>query len=115
MSQLAVQRAGLLRVAAMVLNGHAVEDHEDEFPTLQVLIQHGRRLLEESDEEEEMEETSSSATSAILSNVFLFLLVGGLSATVNLKSLKEQLSNKFAIGCGVAMQFVIMPLLGCKY
>lgn len=26
--------------------------------------------------------------------------------------MKRQLQNKFAIGCGVAMQFIIMPILG---
>lgn len=50
--------------------------------------------------------------SAVLSNIFLFFLIFGLSATVDLKSMKSQLRNKFAIGLGVAMQFVIMPVLG---
>jgi predicted Na+-dependent transporter len=50
--------------------------------------------------------------SAVVSNVFLFFLIFGLSATVNLKDLKHQLHNLFAIGTGVAMQFMFMPLLG---
>jgi Sodium Bile acid symporter family len=50
--------------------------------------------------------------SAVMTNLLLFFLVFCLSATVNLKDLKNQLSNKFAIGAGVAMQFVFMPLLG---
>ena len=47
-----------------------------------------------------------------LSNALLFLMIFGLSATVEMKHLKHQLGNKFAIFCGVAMQFIIMPLLG---
>ncbi|KAG7370987.1 bile acid:sodium symporter [Nitzschia inconspicua] len=50
--------------------------------------------------------------SAVMSNILLFFLIFGLSATVNLKDLQHQLTNKFAIGTGVAMQFVLMPLLG---
>lgn len=48
----------------------------------------------------------------ILSSVFLFFLIFGLSATVDMRNLRHQLTNKFAIGCGVGMQFIIMPLLG---
>lgn len=50
--------------------------------------------------------------STIMSNILLFFLIFGLSATVDLRSMKSQLQNKFAIGLGVAMQFVIMPILG---
>mmetsp|Transcript_2280 Transcript_2280/g.4210 ORF Transcript_2280/g.4210 Transcript_2280/m.4210 type:complete len:542 (-) Transcript_2280:329-1954(-) len=50
--------------------------------------------------------------SSVVSNLLLFFLIFGLSATVDLKDLRHQLTNKFAIGTGVAMQFVIMPLLG---
>ena len=56
--------------------------------------------------------TPLATFSAVMSNVFLFFLIFGLSATVNLKDLKHQLHNLFAIGTGVAMQFFIMPLLG---
>jgi len=49
---------------------------------------------------------------AILSNFLLFFLVFGLSATVRLQDLQHQLTNKFAILTGVAMQFLIMPFLG---
>jgi hypothetical protein len=58
------------------------------------------------------ETTSMEILSKVLSNVFLFFLIFGLSATVDMKNLKRQLTNKFAIGCGVAMQFLIMPFLG---
>jgi hypothetical protein len=50
--------------------------------------------------------------SAVMTNLLLFFLIFCMSATVNLKELKHQLSNKFAIGTGVMMQFLFMPLLG---
>jgi ACR3 family arsenite efflux pump ArsB len=62
--------------------------------------------------EDDDETTSTEILSKVLSNVFLFFLIFGLSATVDMKNLKRQLTNKFAIGCGVAMQFMIMPFLG---
>lgn len=49
---------------------------------------------------------------SIVSSVFLFLLIFGLSATVDIRHLKQELRNKFALLTGVVMQFVIMPLLG---
>lgn len=55
---------------------------------------------------------SSNLLPTVLSNVFLFFLIFGLSATVRVKSLRRQLGNRFALLTGVAMQFVIMPLLG---
>lgn len=47
-----------------------------------------------------------------LSNVFLFLLIFGMSATVDVDSLVRQLKNKYAIFMGCLMQFGIMPFLG---
>mmetsp|Transcript_235 Transcript_235/g.624 ORF Transcript_235/g.624 Transcript_235/m.624 type:complete len:408 (+) Transcript_235:3-1226(+) len=47
-----------------------------------------------------------------LSNVFLFLLIFGMSATVDVDSLVRQLKNTYAIGMGCLMQFGIMPFLG---
>jgi len=35
-----------------------------------------------------------------------------MSATVDCRNLKSQLTNKFAIATGVGMQFLIMPVLG---
>jgi len=46
------------------------------------------------------------------SYVLLFLLIFGLSATVDIEHLKQQLHNKGAILTGVCMQFLIMPVLG---
>jgi len=62
--------------------------------------------------------TPTSVQSAVnvfsvgMSNLLLFFLIFGLSATVDVRDLRRQLRNKFAIGTGVAMQFLIMPLLG---
>ena len=63
-------------------------------------------------DDDDDDSNSKNIASAILSNLFLFFLIFGLSATVDVKNMKRQLTNKFAIGCGVTMQFVIMPLLG---
>jgi predicted Na+-dependent transporter len=49
----------------------------------------------------------------VVSNILLFVLIFGLSATVDSKSLRKQLTNKFALCCGVTMQYVFMPILGC--
>lgn len=48
----------------------------------------------------------------LLSNFFLFLLVFGMSATVDTDELLVQMKNKRAILTGVFMQFLIMPFLG---
>jgi len=56
--------------------------------------------------------TKMDIIAAVLSNFLLFLLIFGLSATVDMKSLRKQLKNKLALATGVAMQFIIMPLLG---
>mmetsp|Transcript_8199 Transcript_8199/g.22745 ORF Transcript_8199/g.22745 Transcript_8199/m.22745 type:complete len:627 (+) Transcript_8199:293-2173(+) len=53
-----------------------------------------------------------NALGTALSYIFLFFLIFGLSATVEIKNLKKQLGNRFAIGTGVVMQFLFMPLLG---
>ena len=58
------------------------------------------------------DDSSGEIFATVLSNVFLFFLIFGLSATVEIKNMRKQLTNKFAIGCGVAMQFFIMPILG---
>ena len=55
--------------------------------------------------------SSSNAMSA-LSFVFLFLLIFGMSATVQLRSIRSQLSNYKALLTGILLQFFVMPLLG---
>jgi len=64
------------------------------------------------DDDDDDGKSSTELAGAILSNFFLFFLIFGLSATVDCKNLKKQLTNKFAICTGVAMQFLIMPVLG---
>lgn len=49
---------------------------------------------------------------SILSNLFLFLLIFGLSVTVPVQRLRHQLRNKWALCIGIFMQFIIMPALG---
>lgn len=48
----------------------------------------------------------------LLSNLLLFLLIFGMSATVDIRRIRQQLRNCYAISAGILMQFVIMPLLG---
>ena len=45
-------------------------------------------------------------------NTLLFLLIFGMAGTVDVRNLKKQLGNRYAILTGIAMQFIIMPLLG---
>eukprot|EP00527_Entomoneis_sp_CCMP2396_P009406 CAMPEP_0198138550 /NCGR_PEP_ID=MMETSP1443-20131203/1930_1 /TAXON_ID=186043 /ORGANISM="Entomoneis sp., Strain CCMP2396" /LENGTH=367 /DNA_ID=CAMNT_0043800355 /DNA_START=188 /DNA_END=1292 /DNA_ORIENTATION=+ len=44
--------------------------------------------------------------------ILLFCLVFGMSATVDINHLKQQLRNKEAILTGLFLQFIILPLLG---
>ena len=69
-------------------------------------------MLREVQELDGASPASPTATAIILSNLFLFFLVFGLAATVSVRSLSAQLSNKAAIITGLFMQFLIMPLLG---
>jgi predicted Na+-dependent transporter len=72
-----------------------------------------RRWLEDGDDSMEEEEKGPlQLFSVIMSNALLFFLIFGLSATVEVKNLRQQLTNKHAIATGVAMQFIIMPFLG---
>lgn len=48
----------------------------------------------------------------VAGNGLLFALVFGMSATVDIKCLKEQLHNRNAIATGIFLQFVVLPLLG---
>ena len=53
-----------------------------------------------------------SILSSIGGNVLLFLLVFGMSATVETSNMQQQLRNKKAIVTGVLCQFVLLPFLG---
>jgi len=55
---------------------------------------------------------SSKLASELATHILLFLLIFGMSATVNSKNLRTQLRNEYAVLVGVAMQFIIMPFLG---
>jgi predicted Na+-dependent transporter len=48
----------------------------------------------------------------VTSNILLFMLLFGMSATVDFRALVHQLKNKHAIGSGIIMQYLFMPLLG---
>jgi predicted Na+-dependent transporter len=48
----------------------------------------------------------------VISSTLLFILVFGMSATVDVKHLREQVKNKGAILAGVVTQYIFMPLLG---
>jgi len=45
-------------------------------------------------------------------NLLLFALVFGMSATVDIDSMKQQAGNRKAILAGLVCQFVVLPFLG---
>lgn len=47
-----------------------------------------------------------------ISSTLLFVLIFGMSATCDTKSLRRQMNNKYAILVGLVCQFLIMPLAG---
>lgn len=49
---------------------------------------------------------------ALTGNILLFALVFGMSATVDIESLKAQIRNVKAILTGAVCQFVLLPMLG---
>lgn len=53
-----------------------------------------------------------SILSSVAGNVLLFMLVFGMSATVEISDMRQQLSNRRAIITGVCCQFILLPLLG---
>mmetsp|Transcript_43899 Transcript_43899/g.81634 ORF Transcript_43899/g.81634 Transcript_43899/m.81634 type:complete len:653 (-) Transcript_43899:86-2044(-) len=52
------------------------------------------------------------AAAEVGSNLLLFALVFGMSATVDIKDLKKQVENRNALLTGVFLQFVVLPFLG---
>jgi predicted Na+-dependent transporter len=55
----------------------------------------------------------SSLTSAALSNLCLFLLIFGLSATVHCRRMQRHVAtNRRAMAMGLAIQYILLPLLG---
>mmetsp|Transcript_29051 Transcript_29051/g.60787 ORF Transcript_29051/g.60787 Transcript_29051/m.60787 type:complete len:593 (-) Transcript_29051:238-2016(-) len=75
--------------------------------------QEAMRFLNDQVTDDDLAEAEDpNALGTALSYIFLFFLIFGLSATVEIKNLKKQLTNRFAIGTGVTMQFLVMPILG---
>ena len=72
----------------------------------------GEGIIDDDIDDEEDVNKAMQLSYAILTNAFLFFLIFGLSATVQVGNLQHQLTNKLAICTGVAMQFLIMPVLG---
>ena len=72
----------------------------------------GTTAGDDDDDDDAADDDDSNIVATAFSYIFLFFLIFGLSATVEIKNLKKQLQNKFAIATGVTMQFLIMPLLG---
>lgn len=62
--------------------------------------------------EEGVSSTLKDILIQLLSNALLFILIFGMSATVDIRRIKQQLRNCYAITAGILMQFVIMPFLG---
>ena len=48
----------------------------------------------------------------VISNILLFALVFGMSATVDIQCLRHQITNIRAILLGVICQFLLLPALG---
>jgi len=74
-------------------------------------VEMSSRLLDSSDSTDSTK-SSTNLFAEISSSLLLFLLIFGMSGTVNTHDLRRQLQNKYAIGIGIAMQFLIMPFLG---
>jgi len=54
----------------------------------------------------------SSIAMEVISFVLLFFLIGGMSATVKIRSIRAKIANYKALLIGIALQFFIMPFLG---
>jgi len=48
----------------------------------------------------------------MMSYLLLFLLVFGMSATVDYRNLQKQVRNKKALATGAFLQFMVLPFLG---
>ena len=49
---------------------------------------------------------------SILGNFLLFILVFGMSATVEIDRMRQQARNIKALGTGILCQFLLLPFLG---
>ena len=48
----------------------------------------------------------------LVSNIFLFFLIFGMSATVDFSHFKTQIKNTRAIATGLVLQFIVLPFIG---
>ena len=60
------------------------------------------------------QEASSFGTAQLLSQLFLFVMTAGLSATVEFQHIVDRLrgGNQYAVWCGVGLQYTVMPAAG---
>lgn len=56
--------------------------------------------------------TALETAATVISNLLLFLLVLGMSSTVDIRNMKQQLQNWRAIGAGLVCQFILLPFIG---
>ena len=56
--------------------------------------------------------TTIETAAVVVSNILLFLLVAGMAATVELRSMQRQMRNWRAVGLGLLCQFVLLPFTG---
>jgi predicted Na+-dependent transporter len=56
--------------------------------------------------------TMGGLAAEVGAHVLLFLLVFGMSATVDIGHMRKQLRNKYALLTGIALQFFILPFVG---
>ena len=77
----------MTNIIKLIRNLQATEDSQSSVDTGQLLIEIG-------------------------TNALLFTLIFGMAGTVDIRNLKKQLRNRYAILTGIGMQFVIMPFLG---
>mmetsp|Transcript_6892 Transcript_6892/g.7841 ORF Transcript_6892/g.7841 Transcript_6892/m.7841 type:complete len:505 (-) Transcript_6892:97-1611(-) len=79
---------------------------------IRATAEHIQHMLQSQISDEPDEDTLKTILVQVFSNILLFLLIFGMSATVDIRRVKEQLRNCYAISTGIGMQFLIMPLLG---
>jgi predicted Na+-dependent transporter len=59
-----------------------------------------------------MDDATFSMLTTILANVLIFLLLFGMTATVEITHMKDQFRNIKAMSIGMCCQFILLPLLG---
>jgi predicted Na+-dependent transporter len=59
-----------------------------------------------------MDDATYSLVTTIVANVLLFLLLFGMTATVEISHMKDQVRNLKAMSIGMCCQFILLPFLG---